>query len=260
MLAAAIYAAFGTRLFEIQKIDIDGSAETLEEQAAVKTYMQDFLGGNMLLLNTAEHESTLIDQYSYLKEINIIRRPFHTLIAKLITYDHIANVQVEHEDGSKQFFIVNELGSIASIGTTDETLPTIVMDVTGTDIDLPTTMSTKEDEAGADSEVNMQNLSVNQELLPPDILETLLDTKEKFEGKFNMQVMEVHYLKCARELHLFTERYFFVWIDLTQDVSAQLSKLKKSMTQLNIYEAPLEYVDLRVSGQGGEKVIYKLSE
>jgi len=134
------------------------------------------------------------------------------------------------------------------------------MDVTGTDIDLPTTMSTKEDEAGADSEVNMQNLSVNQELLPPDILETLLDTKEKFEGKFNMQVMEVHYLKCARELHLFTERYFFVWIDLTQDVSAQLSKLKKSMTQLNIYEAPLEYVDLRVSGQGGEKVIYKLSE
>jgi len=32
------------------------------------------------------------------------------------------------------------------------------------------------------------------------------------------------------------------------------------MTTINIYDAPIEYIDLRISGQNGEKVIYKLSE
>lgn len=152
---------------------------------------------------------------------------------------------MEFEDGSKQFYIVNELGYIASVGITNETLPTIVMDVTGTDIPLP------------ESE---DSPKVNEELVPQETLETLLEAKTDFEGKFDMQIMEVHYLKRARELHFFTERYFYVWIDLTQSVDLQLAKLKKAMSQINIYDDPLDYIDLRISGQNGEKVIYKTSE
>ena len=90
-------------------------------------------------------------------------------------------------------------------------------------------------------------------------LTTLLEVETDYEAKFNMQILEVHYIRRAREVHLYTERYFFVWIDLTQEVEIQLNKLKKAMTELNIYEAPLLYIDLRISGQNGEKVIYKLS-
>jgi len=199
----------------------------------------------MLLFNATNHELALLEEYSYLKDLNISRRPLHTLVATLTTYDHVANIQVDHEDGSVQLFIANELGYIASVGTTDETLPTIVMDVTGTDLDLPETQ---------------ESLTVNQEIIDKETLETLLDAQIAFEGKFNMQILEVHYVKRARELHFFTERYFYVWIDLSQSVDTQLAKLKKAMTQLNIYEAPLEYIDLRISGQNGEKVIYKLSD
>jgi hypothetical protein len=119
------------------------------------------------------------------------------------------------------------------------------MDVTGTDIPLP------------ESE---DSPKVNEELISKETLESLLEAKTDFEGKFNMQIMEIHYLKRSRELHLFTERYFYVWIDLTQSVDLQLAKLKKSMSQINIYDDSLDYIDLRISGQNGEKVIYKLSE
>jgi hypothetical protein len=242
--ALLIYLLFFTRLFEIQKVDVQGDENTLEEQAAINLYLQDYLGKNMLLFPSSTHEMTLLDEYSYLKDLHINRRPFHTLVATLVTYDHIANIQVTSENGSSQYFIANELGSIASVGITDQALPTIVMDVTGTDLDLPE---------------SQESLAVNQEIIPQETLETLLDSKVAFEGKFDMQILETHYLKQARELHFLTERYFFVWIDLTQSVEIQLAKLKKAMTQLNIYEANLEYVDLRISGQNGEKVIYKLS-
>lgn len=245
LVLIVIYTLFFTRLFEMQKIEIKGSAETLEEQAGVREYLEGYLGTNMVVFPSIKHEKVLLESYPYLKGLNIRRTLNHSLVVTLKTYEHKANIQINQEDDTKKFYIVNELGFIASIGSYNEQLPTIVMDVTGTDLELP------ESEEG---------LQVNQEILPKKILESLLSTEESFEARFNMQVLEVHYLKRARELHLFTERYFFVWIDLSQDIDTQLTKLKKSITEVNFYEAKLEYIDLRISGQNGEKVIYKLSE
>lgn len=242
---AIFYLILFTRLFEIQKIDIQGDADTLDEQAETNQYLQEYIGDNLLFFNSFAHEDELLAKYPYLKDLRINRHFLHTISAKITTYDHIANVQMNFEDGSKQFYIVNELGYIAGVGTTNENLPTIVMDVTGTDAKLPT---------------DEESPKVNEELINQETLQTLLKTKTDFEGKFDMQIMEVYYMKRARELHLFTERYFYVWIDLTQSVDVQLAKLKKAMSQINIYEDPLDYIDLRISGQNGEKVIYKLSE
>ncbi len=245
LIGLIIYALFFTRLFEMQKIEIKGSAETLEEQAGVREYLESYLGTNMAVFPSMKHEKVLLEEYPYLKGLNINRTFNHSLVVTLKTYEHRANIQINQEDDSQKFYVVNELGFIASIGAYNEQLPTIVMDVTGTDLELP------ESEEG---------LQVNGEIMPRETLDSLLQAEESFEARFNMQVLEVHYLKRARELHLFTERYFFVWIDLTQNVDEQLTKLKKSITEVNFYEADLDYIDLRISGQTGEKVIYKLSE
>lgn len=251
-LGAAIYGIFFTPLFEIQSIDIKGEADTLQEQTALNTYLQDYLGENLLLFNTAAHEQALLEQYGYLKTLDIRRSLFHTISVTLETYPPVANVRVDFVDGSSQYYLINELGLVSGVGATVENIPLIVMDVTGTDMDLPTATETPPEESTLPTEINQQLISI-------ETLTQILDTTKDFEGKFNMQVLEIHYLKRARELHLYTERYFYVWIDLGQDVSVQLAKLKKALTELNIYEAPLEYIDLRVSGQNGEKVIYKLS-
>lgn len=189
---------------------------------------------------------------------------FHTVTVKLETYTKTANIEVRFEDGTIQYYTVNELGYIASLGQEENELPTIVMDVTSVDLELPTETEEEPSDEGITEEVptvpEMPSWAINEELVEKDILESLLQTTLDFEGKFDMQVKEIHYLKQARELHLYTERDFYVWIDLTEDTTLQLTKLKKTLSVLNIYEAPLDYIDLRISGQNGEKVIYKLLE
>ncbi len=265
------YVVFFTKLFEIQKINVTGNEATANEQSTLNKTLQDHLGKNLLTFNTALLEQELFQEYPYLKGLDVSRDFFHTLSVNLETYENVANVKVEFENGTEQLYVVNELGFVAGTGTSLEELPTLVMDVTGTDMDLsaiPETPSTPTapvvtEEAAAppeESTARKTDFALNESLIDADMLKTLLQTTKDFEGKFNMQVLEIHYLKQARELHLLTERYFTIWIDLTQDTNIQLAKLKKSLSTLNIYESNLDYVDLRISGQNGEKVIYKLKD
>lgn len=244
-LGALTYLALFTNAFQIQAIEIVAETDTSEEQMAIQNYFQAYLGENLLLFNPSEHEKKLLEEYFYLKTLDIDRNFFHSIKVTLETYPPIANVRIDQENGGQSFFVINEKGYTTGLGVSLEDLPTIVMDVTGTDASLP-------------SETRIPQ-GLNEELIAETTLKILLETTEDFEAKFNMQILEIHYLKRARELHLYTERNFFVWLDLTQEVSLQLAKLKKALTELNIYEAPLDYIDLRISGQNGEKVIYKLS-
>lgn len=286
-VGALVYAIFFTALFEIQKIEVNGEADTAQEQAAIKEELQQYLGDNLLFLDVSTYEKQLLETYAYLKTIDIDRDFFHTISVSVETFPSVANVRMEFDNGSEQYYVINERGFIASLGTNLEGLPLIVMDVTGTSLDLPETeeeaepvveepvveeslpdetpvetpvVEEAEEPALEETEPDTVPDQINEELIDQETLKVLLETTESFEGKFDMEVMEIYYLKRARELHLFTERYFFVWIDLTQDVPLQLAKLKKALTEINIYEAPLEYIDLRISGQNGEKVIYKLTE
>lgn len=241
LLGAAIYVIFFTAFFTIQKIEIKGGQETLEEQKIVNDYLQEYLGGNILAFNSKSHEENLMKDLSYLKTLQIYRVLPHTVVAKLETYPPTANVRIDRTDGSSRFYIVNELGYVSTIGATNDNLPTIAMDVTGT-------------------EENTEGPKINAQIIPADNLKSIIEAKTDFEGKFNLQILETKYLKRARELHFYTELHFYVWIDMTQDINVQLAKMKKALTKLNIYESPLDYIDLRISGHDGEKVIYRLKE
>ena len=48
-----------------------------------------------------------------------------------------------------------------------------------------------------------------------------------------------------------------MWFDIQIPFEKQFLKLKKAMTTLDIYKTPLFYIDVRVSGANGEKVIFK---
>ncbi len=295
-VGAALYAVFFTAFFEVQQIEVTGGEDTMQEQAAIKEELQQYLGDNLLFFQTSALEDEFLSKYAYLKTIKIDRDFFHTISVTVETYPAVANVRMEFDNGTNEFYVVNERGFIASIGANLENLPLIVMDVTGTTVDLPTTQATETptetpvvepvteestnteltapentettpvaeetpaEETIVEEEVDTMPDEINEELISQDMLTVLLETAESFEGKFDMEVLEIHYLKRAREMHLYTERYFSVWIDLTQDIDLQLAKLKKALTEIKIYDAPLEYIDLRISGQNGEKVIYKLAE
>ncbi len=246
-IGAGIYLIFFTNFFTIQKIDIQGGEETVEEQKIINDYLQAYLGGNILMFDPSEHEKKLAENLGYLKTLGIYRVLPHTVVAKIETYPLVANVRIDQPDGSGKLYIVNELGYVALIGTSNVNLPTIVMDVTGTDLEIKEGDTT-------------DGPKVNAEIIPAENLKEILDAKTSFEGKFDLQIKEVNYLKRARELHFLTELDFYVWLDMTQDIELQMSKMKKAMTKLSIYESPISYIDLRISGHDGEKVIYKLKE
>jgi len=44
---------------------------------------------------------------------------------------------------------------------------------------------------------------------------------------------------------------------MQQPSENQLKKLKKSLVKLDIFNEPLEYIDLRIAGGNGDKIIYK---
>jgi len=72
-----------------------------------------------------------------------------------------------------------------------------------------------------------------------------------------MKILEAEYKVIPRELHLKTEKYFIIWLDIQKPFEDQLKKLKKALVKLDIFNEPLEYIDLRISGESGDKIIYK---
>ena len=134
---ALIYFFFFSKVFEIQSVEVSSDSDfILDEKSAVSTYLQDYLGDNLILFQSNEHELILLEEHPNLKSIEIDRDLFHSLNIDLKSYTEVANIQVDHENGTTQFFVVNELGIISGAGLTNEYLPTIVMDVTGTDLDI----------------------------------------------------------------------------------------------------------------------------
>jgi hypothetical protein len=102
-----------------------------------------------------------------------------------------------------------------------------------------------------------QALGLNAYPLDRQKLEYITGLVKVFEEKFGLRVVEAVYLKAAREVHLRTEKDFDVWFDLGKDMLLQIDKLKRALPKLDIYNTPLHYIDLRISGNNAEKVIFK---
>jgi len=220
-------------IFSIEKIDYDHEQIQVEDENPVLTYVQNFKGTNIFLLNEKEEEAYLKSTYPQYKTINIKKSLPGTLVLEVEQYSLVANLIYEQEGISRKF-IINENGIAISTDVEDLSLPYIYL---------------KTDKAPIE----------NQETIEPDILQFILEAINDFESKFGMQVLDVTYYKIAREVHLQTERYFYVWMDTELTVDEQLLKLKLSLPKLDIYEENLKYIDLRISGQTGDKVIYMLN-
>ena len=137
LLGGLAYGVFFTSWFQIQNVEVKGEADTAAEQAAIKEALQKYLGENLLFFGASDEEKLLLENFAYLKTLDIQRNFFHTITVVVETYPAVANIRMEFDDGSTEYYVVNEQGYIASIGTTLQDLPLIVMDVTGTDVDLP---------------------------------------------------------------------------------------------------------------------------
>lgn len=188
-------------------------------------------GVSLLGINKSDLITELKAKYPEIESIKIKKKLPNKLYVYISKYPEAANLIVKVDEVQRKY-IINSQGSITKADTESSALPYITM--------------TRE-----------KAYNSKEQIFTPEQLDKILKAEKLFEQKFAMKVIDVIYLEKAREFHLKTEKDFDVWLSLETDYKTQLSKLKAAEQKLNINTEPLQYIDLRISGNNGEKVIFK---
>ena len=225
-----IYSTAFSQFFEIQQWKIFED-DVIQEGSAFEKYISPKRGRNLIFLNTNKIEDTILEEHPHIKVINLKKVYPHTLVLEYKYYDEVANI-INKLDGAQKKLIINEKGNLVKENIESPTLPYIIIH-------------------------SEEALEVNTNAIEEGKLEYILDAIYEYEELFGMKIIDVEYKKDEREIHLKTEKDFYIWLDTGQSLSLQYKKLKKALPKLNIYNESLVYIDLRVSGVNGEKVIFK---
>lgn len=229
---------FTSPTFTIDTIQIENTEDLTDTEttANIQPVVTELKGQNIWRADTEATVTALTGAFPELKTI-AIKKIFPRTIKTVFTIHPIVTnvlITVDNPEMGKQQkkYLVNEQGLIVEENFENPNLPYLMM----TKDAFPELRTT---------------------VITADRLKTILDGIELFTAKFGLKVFDSEYMAIERELHIRTEKYFTVWIDLEQNFEEQLNKLKKALPKLDIYNTPLEYIDLRIAGVNGEKIIYK---
>ena len=230
--AFLIHSIFFSKFFAVETIK--ASTEKTEDVHIGDTIidtLRSYKGKNILFVKKVDIIAKIEASYPEIENIQIEKDLPNTLIVSFTEYPLAANI-TNVTDGTNKKFIINSIGYVVKEDTDDPTLPYI--------------------KVKTDEPLNPESTVLNQEKL-----KYILGAVSYFEEKFGMKILESEYCVVSRELHLKTEKFFFIWLDIQKPYEDQFKKLKKALVKLNIYEEPLQYIDLRITGESGEKIIYK---
>lgn len=247
IMLGVFYFLFLSSIFKIQQIQVYQVSsqpdpenptetilvrETFENQA-----LQDLLNRsilqNLILLNTESLKTTLNQTILNLEDLNIQKNFPNKLTIEFKQFDPVANlVNLVGPSRIQKFFLIDENGRVTSPGEQRSDLPTIRIETS-------------------------EQAEPNKTILKPEQLIYALSAKDYFQENFDLEVTDITYLQEAREIHLYTSNQITLWLDAQESYEEQIDKLKAALPRLNIYEIPLEYIDLRIDNNNGQKIIYK---
>lgn len=230
--AGAVYVMFFSSFFDITKVTIDKNGNAVAG-SALTPFIDKIKDKNLLFVKTStlakEIEQTFKNEILLVK----IQKSYpHKIIIKIEEYPAVLNLTVLTPE-KNQKFVLNQTGY------------SILENIEQKDIPLLILRTSKPFSEG-------KKIIIERQKLNP-----IVESYQKFTETTGLKITSGEWKKTERELHLKTEKNFTVWIDLTADISQQISKLKRAMPKLDIYNEKLEYIDLRISGGDNEKVIFK---
>ena len=227
-----LYSMLFSDFFTIKEIVISNKNfenETLSGQ--IKETIQTSIDKNIFFADTDELESKILNSFPELEEIAISKDFPSTLVIEFLEYPLVANI-INESNIIKKSYIINSIGYAIKENLEDPNLPYIKI---------------KTDEP----------VNPKEAVIEKTKLSYIIEAKTYFEDKFGMRVISMEYKPVAREIHLLTERNFNIWLDIQTPYEEQFKKLKKAIVKLNIFKENLEYIDLRIAGESGDKIIYK---
>lgn len=227
-----LYMTFFSSYFSIKQLSFGvDNPETNELTAAINKTLQPQLNKNLLFLDTAKLELDLTSKFSELESIKISKDFPNTLTVELSKYPQVANI-INQSASLKKSFIINSIGYSVKENFENPQLPYIKI-------------------------ITDEPLNTKNPLIEKDKLDYILNTAKDFESKFGMKIKEVDYKPVPREVHLLTEKNFYIWLDIQKPADDQFKKLKKALAKLDIYTMELQYIDLRIAANNGDRIIYK---
>jgi len=232
IIVLGIYGTFFSNYFNIKEIKITNANlknESLSNE--IKASLKSYLGKNLIFLNTESLNNKIRTKFPALETVVITKEYFDKLAIEFSEYPLIANV-INESSTIKKSYIINSIGFAIKEDYENPNLPFIRI---------------KSDEP----------VNTNSQIITPEKIKYILDAVTYYRDKFGMGIREIEYKPIAREIRLLTDRNFSVWLDIQKPFDQQFKKLKKALVKLDIYKANLEYIDLRISGTNGEKIIYK---
>jgi hypothetical protein len=231
-IAFCIYLFFFSSFFNIREIVV--SNKNFENQAISDQIKEDLkanVGRNIFMANTIELETKVLNVFPQLEKISISKKFPRSLSIEFSEFPLVANV-VNESNVVKKSYIINSIGFAIKENLEDPKLPYIKI---------------KTDEP----------INPKEAVIEKNKLNYLLDAKNYFEDKFGMKIIGTQYKPIPREARFYTDKGFYIWIDIQKPFEDQFKKLKKAIVKLDIYKENLEYIDLRIAGSSGDKIIYK---
>lgn len=227
-----IYSIFVSSFFTIQEIVMNNKNfenEAIADQ--IKTTLKTSLAKNIFIINTTDLENKILSAFPELDKVSVSKSFPHSLSVNFSEYPMVANV-INESNVIKKNYIINSVGFAVKEDLENPNLPYIKV---------------KTDEP----------INPKQAVIEKDKLNYMMEAKNYFEDKFGMKITGIEYKLIAREIHLHTEKNFDIWLDIQIPYEEQFKKLKKAIVKLDIYKENLEYIDLRIAGNNGDKIIYK---
>lgn len=232
ILIGFFYLAFFSSFFTITKVllEKDGSGAVSSTQLA--PFLEKMKGKNLLFLQSDKLTKELEQTFRNEVLIAHVKKSYpNRVIVKIEEYPAVLNFRVFVND-TVQKLVLNQIGYVIFENAELKELPILTL--------------------RADKIFPQKTV-----IIPAEKLIQIMTAFAKFQELFGLKILEGEWKKTERELHLKTEKNFFVWLDLTGDIEQQLGKLKRTLPKLDIYREPLEYIDLRIAGADYEKVIFK---
>lgn len=230
-MVGVIYAAFFSHWFDLKQWQIEEDNIVLEQDDPIQQLLEPYRNQNLLFLKEADIINKIKTDYPEVQKVTIQKILPKKVKVELETYPIIANL-FNKVQGVQKKFLIDSNGFLRQENIENPDLPYISM-------------------------ATNDALSVRTIGLSQDKLKYIMDGIKQLQEKFNIKTTEAQYLSREREVHFKTDRNFAIWLDLSKTVEEQFEKLKKAQSKLDLYNTPLEYIDLRISGTDNEKVIFK---
>lgn len=263
ILGAASYFIWFSGYFTITKIYIQYD-DVQNQSDDILTFFNEYKGKNFTGIRPEEKIPEVKTAHPELNKVTVEKVFPNTIKISFSEYPITANIESIINDKSVEKSIINSVGMAIYRDTENPNLPYIKVISTIEDDSMPvvdppvaTVDSTTPTPPAPAPIVIIPKIDSDIPLLTPENLAYILNSSKTFEEKFGMKIIGMDFLKQARELHLKTEKNFELWLDTQIPFEKQFFKLKKAMSALDIYSQPLLYIDLRISGSNGEKVIFK---